>query len=51
MAGDEWVHPTNDIGWNKPDNRELIEKQHKEETHSKDKRFMHPTIDSGYNKD
>ena len=51
MAGDEWVHPTNDIGWNTLENRELIEKQHKEQTPSNDKRFMHPTIDSSYNKD
>ena len=27
MAGDEWVHPTNDIGWNSTENRELIEKK------------------------
>ncbi|MGO0059191.1 DUF3905 domain-containing protein [Brevibacillus fluminis] len=24
MAGDEWVHPTNDIGWNSPDNKDLL---------------------------
>lgn len=27
MAGDEWVHPTNDIGWNTAENRELLGKQ------------------------
>jgi hypothetical protein len=25
MAGDDWVHPTNDIGWNTSENRELLE--------------------------
>ncbi|TPG91686.1 DUF3905 domain-containing protein [Brevibacillus laterosporus] len=32
MAGPEWVHPTNDIGWNTSENRELLEKKqlHKE---------------------
>jgi len=25
MAGSEWVHPTNDIGWNTPENKELLE--------------------------
>jgi hypothetical protein len=26
MSGSEWVHPTNDIGWNTPENKELLEK-------------------------
>ncbi|MBO9128455.1 DUF3905 domain-containing protein [Bacillus sp. 165] len=38
MAGDEWIHPTNDIGWTTPENQELLEE--KKETHSKT--FMHP---------
>ncbi|WP_421617024.1 DUF3905 domain-containing protein [Brevibacillus sp. TJ4] len=40
MAGDQWVHPTNDIGWNTEENRELLEGE--EFGHA---RFMHPTID------
>lgn len=47
MAGDEWVHPTNDIGWNTTENRDLIEKGRK----PNDSRFMHPTKDAGYGKD
>jgi hypothetical protein len=39
MAGDEWVHPTNDIGWNSTENRELLEKIGKPHP------FMHPTKD------
>ncbi|MBM4764313.1 DUF3905 domain-containing protein [Bacillus sp. B15-48] len=41
MAGDEWVHPTNDIGWNTTENRELLEEKQK----PKASPFMHPTID------
>jgi Protein of unknown function (DUF3905) len=29
MAGDQWVHPTNDIGWNTSENRDLIEAKKK----------------------
>jgi Protein of unknown function (DUF3905) len=38
MAGDEWVHPTNDIGWITPENQELL---HKDTVEMKDI-FMHP---------
>ena len=41
MAGDEWVHPTNDIGWNSPENRELLESKRKPQAYP----FMHPTKD------
>jgi len=44
MAGDEWVHPTNDIGWNTPENRELLEGQRSPQAYP----FMHPTKDAGY---
>lgn len=47
MAGDEWVHPTNDIGWNTPENRELIETKKVPQSSL----FMHPTRDVGYKKD
>lgn len=40
MAGDEWVHPTNDIGWNTAENIELLEG-----LRPKGNRFMHPTKD------
>lgn len=30
MAGDEWIHPTNDIGWNTSGNRALLEEKKKE---------------------
>ncbi|MFK9094489.1 DUF3905 domain-containing protein [Bacillus salipaludis] len=43
MAGDEWVHPTNDIGWNTPENRELLESKRKPQAVP----FMHPTKDVG----
>ncbi|WP_042356432.1 DUF3905 domain-containing protein [Bacillus rubiinfantis] len=42
MSGDEWVHPTNDIGWNTAENRELLESKRKPQGVP----FMHPTIDS-----
>lgn len=29
MAGDEWVHPTNDIGWNTPRKPRLIRRKTK----------------------
>ncbi|KIY21697.1 DUF3905 domain-containing protein [Mesobacillus subterraneus] len=41
MAGDEWIHPTNDIGWNTAENRELLEKMRKPQGYP----FMHPTKD------
>nr|WP_295970206.1 DUF3905 domain-containing protein [uncultured Bacillus sp.] len=41
MAGSEWVHPTNDIGWNTAANRKLLETNKAEQTIH----FMHPTID------
>jgi hypothetical protein len=41
MAGDQWVHPTNDIGWNTTENRELLESKRKPEGVP----FMHPTKD------
>lgn len=41
MSGDEWVHPTNDIGWNTTENRELLESKRK----SQGAPFMHPTKD------
>ncbi|MDF2682118.1 MAG: hypothetical protein K0R47_3308 [Brevibacillus sp.] len=46
MSGDQWVHPTNDIGWNSHENRDMLE----------DKpfvgaRFMHPTFDVSKGKD
>jgi hypothetical protein len=41
MAGDEWVHPTNDIGWNTSENRELLESKKKPQAYP----FMHPTKD------
>ncbi|MEH7012953.1 DUF3905 domain-containing protein [Neobacillus niacini] len=41
MAGDEWVHPTNDIGWNTAENRELLESKKKPQAYP----FMHPDKD------
>ncbi|WHY79117.1 DUF3905 domain-containing protein [Neobacillus sp. WH10] len=41
MAGDEWVHPTNDIGWNTTENRELLERKRQPQASP----FMHPTND------
>ncbi len=46
MAGDRWVHPTNDIGWNRPENRELLENRRPNGVP-----FMHPTKDVSYRKD
>ena len=40
MAGDRWVHPTNDIGWNTRENRALLEDERVSRA-----QFMHPTID------
>ncbi len=47
MAGSEWVHPTNDIGWNTEANRALIENKKLKQTAP----FMHPTIDVSKNTD
>jgi Protein of unknown function (DUF3905) len=47
MAGDEWVHPTNDIGWNTEENRELLEAKRQ----SQGIPFMHPSIDTSYGQD
>lgn len=47
MAGEEWVHPTNDIGWNTIENRELLKDRRKQKAYP----FMHPTKDAGYVKD
>jgi hypothetical protein len=47
MAGDEWVHPTNDIGWNSTENRELIEEKRRPQGGL----FMHPTQDVSHKKD
>ncbi|AAT61973.1 hypothetical protein bcere0016_12670 [Bacillus cereus 95/8201] len=38
MAGDEWIHPTNDIGWISEENQELL----KNESDNKKEAFMHP---------
>ncbi|MGG1400147.1 DUF3905 domain-containing protein [Bacillus salipaludis] len=43
MAGDEWVHPTNDIGWNTTENKELLESKRKPKAYP----FMHPSKDVG----
>ncbi|WP_453990361.1 DUF3905 domain-containing protein [Bacillus nitroreducens] len=47
MAGDQWVHPTNDIGWNTTENRELLESKKK----PKGAPFMHPSQDTSYGND
>jgi hypothetical protein len=47
MAGDQWVHPTNDIGWNCEENKKLVEK----ETNHNGAHFMHPTKDTSYRVD
>lgn len=47
MSGDEWVHPTNDIGWNTPENRALLETKERPQSSI----FMHPSKDVGYRKD
>ncbi len=41
MSGDDWVHPTNDIGWNTSENRELLERNRTPQGSP----FMHPTKD------
>jgi hypothetical protein len=47
MAGDQWVHPTNDIGWNTSENKELIEGN----IPPQGVPFMHSTKDVSYSKD
>lgn len=47
MAGSEWVHPTNDIGWNTLENQELLENLRQTNA----KHFMHPTINTGKDAD
>lgn len=47
LSGDEWVHPTNDIGWNTTENRELIESKKPPQGYP----FMHPTQDVSHGKD
>ncbi|MGC4378577.1 DUF3905 domain-containing protein [Fictibacillus sp. Mic-4] len=47
MSGDEWVHPTNDIGWNTAENKELLEEKVKPQGVP----FMHPAKDVSYRKD
>ena len=47
MSGDQWVHPTNDIGFNSSENRDLVENR----VRPKGSPFMHPTKDVGYGKD
>lgn len=47
MSGDEWVHPTNDIGWNTSENRDLVESKKKPKGYP----FMHPTKDVSHGKD
>lgn len=48
MSGDQWVHPTNDIGWNTVENRELLEDNQEGYDGA---RFMHPTLDVSKSKD
>lgn len=48
MAGSEWVHPTNDIGWNTPENQEILENLRQT---TNGKHFMHPTINTGKDAD
>lgn len=47
MAGPEWVHPTNDIGWNTNENRQLLEQN----TLNEPENFSHPYIDTSYSTD
>lgn len=47
MAGDQWVHPTNDIGWNTPENQALLEEGYIPQSGQ----FMHPTKDVSYRND
>nr|WP_226530112.1 DUF3905 domain-containing protein [Metabacillus niabensis] len=47
MSGEQWVHQTNDIGWNTPENRELLEEKRKPNGVP----FTHPDKDVSYNSD
>ncbi len=47
MSGDEWIHPTNDIGWNTDENRELLESKRRPQASP----FMHPTKDVSHGSD
>ncbi|RXT13549.1 DUF3905 domain-containing protein [Ammoniphilus sp. CFH 90114] len=47
MAGDQWVHPTNDIGCNSSENAEMIE----EGINPLGVPFMHPDKDVSYGRD
>lgn len=47
MAGDDWVHPTNDIGWNTSENKELLEQKRQPQASP----FMHPTKDVSHGND
>jgi hypothetical protein len=47
MAGDEWVHQTNDIGWNTEENRELLEENRLPQGFPS----MHPTKDVSRGRD
>ncbi len=47
MSGDQWVHPTNDIGWNTAENRELLESKKKPKGYP----FMHPSKDVSHGSD
>jgi hypothetical protein len=47
MAGDEWVHPVNDIGWNTRENQELL----RTGKIPQGVPFMHPTQDVSYDND
>lgn len=47
MAGDDWIHPTNDIGWNTSENRELLESKKEPNGFP----FQHPAKDAGYHTD
>lgn len=46
MAGDEWIHPTNDIGWNSTENRERLEAKKDPQSF-----FMHPDNDVSFETD
>ncbi|MDP4161862.1 MAG: DUF3905 domain-containing protein [Bacillota bacterium] len=47
MTGDQWVHPTNDIGWNTAENTDLLERKKQPNAFP----FMHPTKDVSHGKD
>ncbi len=47
MAGDEWVHPYKDVGFQTAENRNLFEKG----VSPQGGIYMHPTIDAAYEAD